>query len=111
MPRIGKGQRKLDAAHAFRERIDAARDFFDFQIDRLESSFNLETAPGRTGFANRMADSIRLLSDPLLRQAVIQKVSARLGLPAATSGNGLIMRGGRSQVNGKPEMDPGTIRG
>ncbi len=80
-------------AAAFRERIDAARDFFDFQIERLESSFDLRTARGQAGFARRMADSIRLVGDPLLREAVVGKISARLGIPAERLRELLVAKG------------------
>ena len=69
-------------ADAFRERIAQARDFFDFQIERLGGTFDLGTARGQAAFARRMAESVRLVGDPLLREAVVGKISARLGLPA-----------------------------
>ena len=80
-------------AAAFRERIDAAQDFFDFQMSRLESSFDLRTARGQAGFARRMADSVRLIGDPLLREAVVGKVSSRLGLPAERLRDLLVVKG------------------
>lgn len=69
-------------AEAFAERIGAARDFFDFQIDRLGAEFDLNTPRGKSQFSRRIAESVSLLTDPVLREAVVGKVSARIGLSA-----------------------------
>jgi DNA primase len=99
--------RKRGAA-AFRERIDAAKDFFDFQMERLESTFDLRTARGQAGFARRMADSIRLVGDPLLREAVVGKISARLGLPAERLRELLVAKG-RSYATEENEAPAGEL--
>ena len=80
-------------ADAFRERIAEARDFFDFQIERLGGTFDLSTARGQAAFARRMAESVRLVGDPLLREAVVGKISARLGLPAERFRELLVAKG------------------
>ena len=67
---------------AFTARIAAAKDFFDFQIDRLSETFDLNTARGKAQFSHRMAESVVLLTDNVLREAVVGRVSARLGLSA-----------------------------
>ncbi len=69
-------------ASAFAERIGAAQDFFDFQIDRLAGQFDLDTPRGKSQFSAKMAESVSLLTDPVFREAVVGKVSARLGMSA-----------------------------
>ena len=67
---------------AFAERIGAAQDFFDFQIERLAGQFDLGTPRGKSQFSAKMAESVSLLTDPVFREAVVGKVSARLGMSA-----------------------------
>lgn len=69
-------------AEAFAQRIGAAQDFFDFQIERLGAEFDLNTPRGKAQFSRRIAESVSLLTDPVLREAVVGKVSARIGLSA-----------------------------
>ena len=69
-------------AGAFAERIGTAQDFFDFQIDRLAGQFDLGTPRGKSQFSARMAESVSLLTDTVMREAVVGKVSARLGMSA-----------------------------
>jgi DNA primase len=70
-------------AAAFQERIAAARDFFDFQIDRLASLFDINTPRGKAQYVQRMAESVSLITDHVLQEAVVGKVTARLGLAPA----------------------------
>lgn len=70
-------------AAAFVERIADAKDFFDFQIDRLAGAEDFETPRGRVHAARKIAESLSLLSDPVLREAVLNKASLRLELSPA----------------------------
>ncbi len=65
-------------AAAFIERIAAAKDFFDFQLDRLARQPDFSTPRGKMQAARKMAESIGLLSDAVLRETVMNKVSMRL---------------------------------
>ena len=67
-------------ADAFSERIAAARDFFDFQIERLSKTFAVDTPRGKTQFCRKLAESVALLTDNVLREAVVAKVSSRIGV-------------------------------
>ena len=67
-------------AAAFQERIAGAQDFFDFQIERLAGLFDITTPQGKSQYVQRMAGSVALMTDHVLREAVIGKVTARLGL-------------------------------
>lgn len=73
---------RSQGAEAFTARIAAAQDFFDFQIERLRAVFDLNTPRGKTQFSRRMAESVALITDNVLREAVVGKVSARLGMAA-----------------------------
>ncbi len=67
-------------AQAFKDQIAAGVDFFDFQLDRAVAQFDPSTPAGKAGCARRLAGSVALLTDAILQEAVIGKVSARLGL-------------------------------
>lgn len=67
---------------AFAGRIGLAQDFFDFQILRLTQTFDLETPRGKTQFARRMAESVAQITDNLLRETVVGKISSQLGISA-----------------------------
>lgn len=59
-------------------RIAAAKDFFDFQIDRLSSRPDFATPRGKLAAARKMAEWMSLITDAVLREAVMHKVSQRL---------------------------------
>ena len=65
-------------AAAFVERITAAKDFFDFQLDRLAGRPEFATPRGKLLAARKMAEIIGLLSDAMLRETVMNKVCIRL---------------------------------
>ena len=65
-------------AAAFMARIAGAKDFFDFQLDRLASQPDFATPRGKMQAARKMAEWIGRLGDPMLREAVMHKASARL---------------------------------
>ncbi len=63
---------------AFTERIAAAKDFFDFQLDRLTQAPGFQSPRGKLQAARKLAESISLLSEPILREAVLQRATQRL---------------------------------
>jgi DNA primase len=65
-------------AGAFRERITGAKDFFDFQFDRLASRPEFSSARGKMQAAHKMAESISLIRDPVLRETEMNRVTQRL---------------------------------
>ena len=67
-------------AEAFSERIAAAKDFFDFQIERLSKTYDLGTARGLTDFCRKLAEPVALITDTVLREAVVAKISHRIGV-------------------------------
>ena len=65
-------------AGAFIERVAAAKDFFDFQIDRLASQPDFATPRGKLTAARKMAESISLIKDAMLREMVVMRTASRL---------------------------------
>ena len=65
---------------AFRERINAAKDFFDFQLARLAARPDFASPRVRADAARRLAAWVGLIKDQILREAMIRNVSARLEL-------------------------------
>ncbi|KAB2645872.1 MAG: hypothetical protein DVB27_08790, partial [Verrucomicrobia bacterium] len=65
-------------ADAFVERITAARDFFDFQLERLARGPEFETPRGKMQAARKMAESIGLIGDAMLRETVMHRACQRL---------------------------------
>jgi DNA primase len=70
-------------AEAFIDRVRAARDYFDFQIDTQVDTAEFATPRGKVKFAREMAALVQLIGDRLLREAVAGKVSTRLDMPLA----------------------------
>ena len=68
---------------AFIEQIENANDFFDFQIDVEATKPEFATPRGKIHFARKMAEFVSLITDPVLREAVVFKVTARMGLAPA----------------------------
>jgi DNA primase len=69
-------------AGAFTARITAAKDFFDFQIDRLASRPDFDTPRGKMQAARKMAEFISLIRDAVLRETVMHRVTQRLEISA-----------------------------
>ena len=74
---------RSEGGEAFARHIAAAKDFFDFQIERSASVPEFATPKGKAAFARKIAESAALITDPILRQAVVNNVSSRLEMPAA----------------------------
>ncbi len=62
-------------AHAFRERINEARNSFLFEIDVLKRNYNLEDPEQKTGFYNAAARKLLEFPEALERDNYIQAVS------------------------------------
>lgn len=65
-------------AGPFAERIAAARDFFDFQLERLAHGPDFDTPRGKMQAARKLAESIGLIGDAMLREAVMHRACQRL---------------------------------
>ena len=74
---------RTEGAEAFIRQIAQAQDFFDFQIERAVATPEFATPKGKAAFARKMAENVALVADPMLREAVIHNVSARLEMAPA----------------------------
>ncbi len=73
---------RTQGAEAFRAQMEAAREFFDFQVDTLSTQANFDSARGRNAAAHKLADSLGWIEDRVLRELHVQRVATRLGLAA-----------------------------
>jgi DNA primase len=66
----------------FRQRVGAAQDFFDYQLDRFGSDENYQTPRGKVVAAQELAGFVRLVRNPIARETLVNKVAARLDIGA-----------------------------
>jgi DNA primase len=78
---------RKEGADQFSARISAARDFFDFWIERRVSTTDLTNLNAKMQIARELAETVARVHDPLMRNEVISKVSARLGVGALDFAN------------------------
>jgi DNA primase len=74
---------RRDGKEKFEKGVAAAREFFDYWIDREVSAVDLRSLSAKMQLARRLADTVSKVHDPLMRGEVSNKVSARLGVPAS----------------------------
>jgi DNA primase len=74
---------RTQGAEAFISRVQAARDYFDFEVDIHAATPDFATPRGKVKFAHAIAASILLINDRFLREAVAGRVATRLGMPLA----------------------------
>jgi DNA primase len=63
---------------AFRQQIEKAEDFFDFQVKRNLSSAEAKTTAGRVAFARKMSQFICAVPDPILKDTLVSRLASRL---------------------------------
>lgn len=69
---------RSQGAAAFLGRVTSAKDFFDFQIDRMANRPDFDNPRARTQAARKLAGWIGLLKDPILRDMTVTKVANRM---------------------------------
>ena len=74
---------RSQGGEAFSARITAAKDYFDFQIDAMAEHPDFATSRGKMQAARKMAASISLIADAVLRETVMNKVTMRLEISTA----------------------------
>ena len=67
----------------FVARVAAARDFFDFWIERETLETDLNSIAAKMELARNLAETVSHVRDPLMRGQVVRKVTARLGVSPA----------------------------
>jgi DNA primase len=74
---------RRDGKEQFDQRVANGRDFFDYWIDREMATVDLTSMGAKIQAARSLAATVSRLHDPVLRGAVINKASARLGVAPA----------------------------
>ena len=74
----------------FAARIAAARDFFEFWIDREASTTDLNSLAAKMELARNLAETVSHVRDPLMRSEIASRVAARLGVAAPDFENLLV---------------------
>ena len=67
---------------SFQQRIDTAKHFWDFQIDHLSASMDLDSPRDRIQFANILATTVAKVTDKVVQDGIIHTVATRLRIPA-----------------------------
>jgi DNA primase len=75
---------RKSGSDAFRERVESAEDFFDFQINRNLSATESKTTAGRVAFARKMSQFISVVPDLVVRDTLISRLAVRLAIPRET---------------------------
>ncbi len=70
-------------AAAFVERVAGAREFFDFQLEKMAARADFATPGGKRAAARKIAEWAGFLSDGILREAIVNKASQRLEVSTA----------------------------
>lgn len=65
----------------FEKQVSAARDFFDWWIEREASAANLDSLSAKMQVAQRLAETIGRVQDPLMRGEAANRAAARIGVP------------------------------
>ena len=73
---------RKSGADAFRERVAAAKDFFDYQIERQARMPEFVTPRGKIAAARKLAELMAFIPDGIAREAVLSDVAMRLGVGA-----------------------------
>jgi DNA primase len=68
---------------AFEKRVAAARDFFDYWIERETANVDLNSLSAKMEVAGTLAKTVSHVHDPVMRGEVISKMSARLAVSAS----------------------------
>jgi len=67
----------------FEKRVASARDFFDHWIEREVGTVDLTSLSAKMQVARRLAETAAQVRDPLMRGEILNKMSARLGVPTS----------------------------
>jgi len=74
---------RREGKEAFQKRIAAARDFFDYWIDREVAQADLNSMGAKMQVAKRLAGTASYIHDAMMRGEVTHKMSARLAVPVS----------------------------
>lgn len=80
---------KAHGTEGFREKVDEAREFFDFKIETARAKGLLDSAEGRAQVARECTDLLASMDDHAARDQQINVVSTLLGLTSSTLREGI----------------------
>jgi DNA primase len=72
---------RRESREAFEKRVAAARDFFDHWIDHKIAGVDLNSIGAKMQAARELAATVSHVHDAIMRGQIVNKVSARLGVP------------------------------
>src|SRR5947208_2667127 len=74
---------RREGKEKFEKRIAGAHDFFDYWIERSAAVVDLSSLGAKMQLARKLAETVSQVRDPLMRGQVLNKMSARLSVPAS----------------------------
>jgi DNA primase len=77
---------RREGKEEFESRVARAQDFFDYWIEREMEVADVSSLGAKLQVARRLAETVSRVHDPLMRGEVVNKASARLGVPPADFG-------------------------
>jgi DNA primase len=94
----------------FEKRVAAARDFFDWWIERETAAADLDSLGSKMQLAQKLAETIGRVHDPMMRGEVANRASARIGVPRGDFDR-LLAKPGRERFSiddgeARPEVMP-----
>ncbi len=96
-------------AEAFRERVAAAKDFFDYQIERQAGMPEFATPRGKIAAARKLAELMAFIPEGIAREAVLSDVAMRLGV-AAQDLRVLMKRAPQRAALGEENAEPQRVQ-
>lgn len=69
---------------AFLERVEAASDYFEHNLNEAARTGELADATAKSRLVRRLAPSLALVNDVVLRESLLGKMATRLGVPQST---------------------------
>jgi DNA primase len=95
---------RRDGKEEFEKRIAAARDFFDYLIEREIENVDLSSLGDKMQLARKLAETVSHVQNAVMRHEVINKVSSRLSVPVWNFEELLSKpkRDGRSEISASP---------
>lgn len=74
---------RRDGKEAFEKRVAAARDFFDYWVERELGDIDVNSLGAKMQVARNLAETVSYVRDQFMRGEIVSKVSARLGVPVS----------------------------
>jgi DNA primase len=75
---------RKSGGEAFAARVAEAKDFFEFQVERLTRRPDFATPRGKRAAAEKLAEFISMIRDAMTRELVLNNTAVRLGVEPAT---------------------------